>query len=108
MRYNTYLKRVLKPAAEAVGFEGITHQMLRRSFSTMGWIRAHRRKTFKAPTRHTEARMSLYYGKVIPASFKQKVDKLVDQTRQRPSSKATKQRRKPGENAEIEPVTSRV
>jgi len=29
--------------------------------------------------RHTEARMSLYCGKVIPASVKQEVDKLVDQ-----------------------------
>jgi hypothetical protein len=29
--------------------------------------------------RHTDARMSLYYGKVIPASVKQEVDKLVDQ-----------------------------
>jgi hypothetical protein len=29
--------------------------------------------------RHTDARMSLYYGKVIPASVKQEVNKLVDQ-----------------------------
>jgi len=28
---------------------------------------------------HTEARMSLYYGKVIPASVKHEVNKLVDQ-----------------------------
>jgi len=35
MRYDNYLKRVLQPAAEAVGLESITHQMLRRSFSTM-------------------------------------------------------------------------
>jgi len=27
--------------------------------------------------RHTDARMSLYYGKVIPASVKQEVNKLV-------------------------------
>jgi len=32
IRYDNYLKRVLKPAAEAVGLEDITHQMLRRSF----------------------------------------------------------------------------
>ena len=29
--------------------------------------------------RHTDARMSLHYGKVIPASVKQEVDNLVDQ-----------------------------
>jgi hypothetical protein len=29
--------------------------------------------------RHTDARMSLYYGKVIPASVRQEVNKLVDQ-----------------------------
>ena len=34
-RYDNFLKRVLKPAAEALRLEGITHQMLRRSFSTM-------------------------------------------------------------------------
>ena len=36
-RYDNFLKRVLKPAAEAVGLEDITHQMLRRSFSTMAF-----------------------------------------------------------------------
>ena len=36
-------------------------------------------KDVQGQMRHTEARMSLYYGKVIPASVKQEVDKLVDQ-----------------------------
>ena len=36
-------------------------------------------KDVQGQMRHTDARMSLYYGKVIPASVKQEVDKLVDQ-----------------------------
>jgi hypothetical protein len=36
-------------------------------------------KDVQGQMRHTEARMSLYYGKVIPASVKQEVNKLVDQ-----------------------------
>ena len=79
MRYDNYLKRVLKPAAEAVGLEGITHQMLRRSFSTMALDSGASPKDVQGQMRHTEARMSLYYGKVIPASVKQEVDKLVGQ-----------------------------
>jgi hypothetical protein len=38
-------------------------------------------KDVQGQMRHTDARMSLYYGKVIPASVKQEVDKLVDQMR---------------------------
>ena len=79
MRYDNYLKRVLKPAAEVVGLEGITHQMLRRSFSTMALDSGASPKDVQGQMRHTEARMSLYYGKVIPASVKQEVNKLVDQ-----------------------------
>jgi integrase len=79
MRYDNYLKRVLKPAAEAVGLEGITHQMLRRSFSTMALDSGASPKDVQGQMRHTDARMSLYYGKVIPASVKQEVNKLVDQ-----------------------------
>src|SRR5580692_6198298 len=79
MRYDNYLKRVLKPSAEAVGLEGITHQMLRRSFSTMALDSGASPKDVQGQMRHTEARMSLYYGKVIPASVKQEVNKLVDQ-----------------------------
>lgn len=79
MRYDNYLKRVLKPAAEAVCLEGITHQMLRRSFSTMALDSGASPKDVQGQMRHTDARMSLYYGKVIPASVKQEVNKLVDQ-----------------------------
>ena len=81
MRYGNYLKRVLKPAAEAVGLKDITHQMLRRSFSTMALDSGASPKDVQGQMRHTDARMSLYYGKVIPASVKQEVDKLVDQMR---------------------------
>jgi hypothetical protein len=48
--------------------------------------------------------MSLYYGKVIPASVKQEVNKLVDQMKTSSTGKAksqSKQRRKPGENNDI-------
>ena len=79
MRYGNYLKRVLKPAVEAVGLKDITHQMLRRSFSTMALDSGASPKDVQGQMRHTDARMSLYYGKVIPASVKQEVDKLVDQ-----------------------------
>src|SRR5713226_2810928 len=72
-------KRVLKPAAEAVGLGDITHQMLRRSFSTMALDSGASPKDVQGQMRHTDARMSLYYGKVIPASVRQEVDKLVDQ-----------------------------
>jgi integrase len=79
MRYDNYLKRVLQPAAEVVGLESITHQMLRRSFSTMALDSGASPKDVQGQMRHTEARMSLYYGKVIPASVKHEVNKLVDQ-----------------------------
>lgn len=36
-------------------------------------------KDVKGQMRHTDARMSLYYGKVLPASVRQQVNKLVDQ-----------------------------
>jgi len=78
-RYDNFLKRVLKPAAEAVGLEGITHQMLRRSFSTIALDSGASPKDVQGQMRHTDARMSLYYGKVIPASVRQEVDKLVNQ-----------------------------
>jgi len=78
-RYDNFLKRVLKPAAEAVGLESITHQMLRRSFSTMALYSGASPKDVQGQMRHTDARMSLYYGKVIPASVRQEVNKLVDQ-----------------------------
>ena len=79
MRYDNYLKRVLKPAAEAAGLGDITHQMLRRSFSTMALDSGASPKDVQGQMRHTDARMSLYYGKVIPASVKEEVNKLVDQ-----------------------------
>jgi len=83
MRYDNYLKRVLKPAAEASGIEAITHQMLRRSFSTMALDSGASPKDVQGQMRHTEARMSLYYGKVIPASVKKEVNKLVDQIKKK-------------------------
>jgi len=81
MRHDNYLKRFLKPAAEAVGFGAVTHQMLRRSFFTMALDSGASPKDVQGQMRHTDARMSLYYGKVIPASVKQEVSKLVDQMR---------------------------
>lgn len=89
-RYDNYLKRVLKPAAEAVGLEGITHQMLRRSFSTMALDSGASPKDVQGQMRHTDARMSLYYGKVIPASVRQEVNKLVDQMKTKIEEQAEK------------------
>ena len=91
MRYDNYLKRVLKPAAEALGFAGITHQMLRRSFSTMALDSGASPKDVQGQMRHTDARMSLYYGKVIPASVKQEVNKLVDQMKTKIEEQSKKQ-----------------
>ncbi len=48
-----------------------------------------RRKMFKAKC-GTDARMSLYYGKVIPASVKQEVNKLVDQTQRKLEAQSKK------------------
>jgi hypothetical protein len=70
---------VLRPAAKAVGLEGITHQMLRRSFWTIALDSGASPKDVQDQMRHTHARLSLYYGKVIPASVPQEVNKLVDQ-----------------------------
>ena len=53
--------------------------MLRRSFSTMALDSGASPKDVQGQMRHTDARMSLYYGRVIPASVRQEVDKLVDQ-----------------------------
>jgi basic membrane lipoprotein Med (substrate-binding protein (PBP1-ABC) superfamily) len=50
-------------------------------------------KDVQGQMRHTDARMSLYYGKVIPASVKQEVDKLVD----RMKSKIEEQGKKPAQ-----------
>jgi integrase len=90
MCYDNYLKRVLKPAAEAVGLGDITHQMLRRSFSTMALDSGASPKDVQGQMRHTDARMSLYYGKVIPASVKQEVNKLVDQMKTKIEEQAKK------------------
>jgi hypothetical protein len=57
----------------------ITHQMLRRSCSAMALDPGASPKDVQGQMRHTDARMSLHYGKVIPASVKQEVDNLVDQ-----------------------------
>ena len=54
--------------------------------------------------RHTDARMSLYYGKVIPASVKKEVNKLVDQMKTKIEEQAKKLEQaeaKPGESDEI-------
>jgi integrase len=99
-RYDNFLKRVLKPAAEAVGLEGITHQMLRRSFSTMALDSGASPKDVQGQMRHTDARMSLYYGKVIPASVRQEVNKLVDQMKGTIERQAAKAEQTKGEQTE--------
>jgi integrase len=55
-RYDNYLKRVLKPAASAAGLDGIAHQLLRRSFSTMALDSGASPKDVQSQMRHTKAR----------------------------------------------------
>jgi hypothetical protein len=46
-------------------------ELVDRSFSTMALDTGASPKDVQGQMRHTEARVSLYYGKVIPASVKQ-------------------------------------
>jgi integrase len=76
IRYDNYLKRTLQPAATASGIGEITHQMLRRTFSTMAVDRGASVKDVQAQMRHTQASMTAYYAKSIPRSVAEEVDKL--------------------------------
>ena len=73
-------------------------------FATMALDSGASPKDVQGQMRHTEARMSLYYGKVIPASVKQEVNKLVDQMKtnlEEQGKKSALERRRPGENDKI-------
>ncbi len=76
IRYENFLKRVLRPAAEAVGVARITHQMLRRSFSTEALDNGASPKDVQGQMRHSQVSMSLAYGKVIPKSVAEEVNKM--------------------------------
>jgi integrase len=77
IKYDNYLKRVLQPAAVACGIGELTHQMLRRSFSTAAIDSGASPKDVQAQMRHTQASMTLYYAKAIPKSVVEEVDKLT-------------------------------
>ena len=76
IRYENYRKRVLGPAAEACGIPDLIYPMLRRSFSTMAVDGGASVKDVQHQMRHTQANMSLYYAKSIPASVSQEVNRL--------------------------------
>ena len=76
--YDNYLQRTLRPAAKACGITEITHQMLRRTFSTVAVDRGASPKDVQGQMRHTEASMSLYYAKTIPKSVAEEVDNLTN------------------------------
>ena len=75
--YDNYLGRTLRPAAEACGIHEITHQMLRRTFSTVAVDAGASPKDVQGQMRHTQASMSMYYAKSIPRSVAEEVDKLT-------------------------------
>ena len=75
--YDNYLERTLRPAAKACGIGEITHQMLRRTFSTVAVDSGASPKDVQGQMRHTQASMSLYYAKAIPKSVAEEVDKLT-------------------------------
>jgi integrase len=87
--YDNYLERTLRPAAEACGIGEITHQMLRRTFSTVAVDSGASPKDVQGQMRHTQASMSLYYAKAIPKSVAEEVDKLAESLMAKTTSKPT-------------------
>jgi integrase len=81
--YDNYLDRTLQPAAEACGVGEITHQVLRRTFSTVTVDSGASLKDVQGQMRHTQAAMGLYYAKAIPKSVAEEVDKLTDRLLQK-------------------------
>jgi hypothetical protein len=80
IKYDNYFKRVLQPAAKAVGVGEITHQMLRRSFSTVAVDSDAPPKDIQHQMRRRQASISLHCAKsipMIPMSVKEEVDKLA-------------------------------
>ena len=63
--YDNYLERTPRPAAKACGIGEITHQMLRRTFSTVAVDGGASPKDVQEQMRHTQASMSMYYAKSI-------------------------------------------
>jgi integrase len=85
--YDNYLERTLQPAATACGIGEITHQMLRRTFSTVAVDGGASPKDIQGQMRHTQASMSMYYAKAIPKSVAEEVDKLTDRLLEKPARK---------------------
>lgn len=78
INYDNYLDRTLRPAATACGIAEITHQMLRRTFSTVAVDNGASPKDVQSQMRHTQASMSIFYAKAIPKSVAEEVNKLTD------------------------------
>jgi integrase len=74
-----YLKRHLKPLAEKVGINDLTHQAFRRTSSTH--MQNHATvKDMQRHLRHTDPQTTLkHYAKVIPASLRAAVAALDSQ-----------------------------
>jgi integrase len=83
-----YLKRHLKPLAEAVGIHDLTHQAFRRSSSTH--IQSHATvKDMQRHLRHTDPKTTLrHYAKVIPESLRAAVTALDAQITGAPTESA--------------------
>jgi integrase len=101
LSYDNYLERTLRPAAEACGIAGITHQMLRRAFSTAAVDAGASPKDVQAQMRHTQANMSLYYAKAIPKSVAEEVNKLTDRLL---SKAAPADKEQPAEAANVKAI----
>jgi integrase len=83
-----YLKRHLKPLAEAVGIHDLTHQAFRRSSSTH--IQSHATvKDMQRHLRHSDPKTTLrHYAKVIPESLRGAVAALDAQITGTPAESA--------------------
>ena len=74
-RIGNYLKRVLKPIAEAAGIHDLTYQALRRTFATH-FQRYGSPKDAQAQLRHSKLEMTGWYMKEIPESVRAAVEKM--------------------------------
>lgn len=108
-----YLKRVLKPLAQKVGIEDLTHQALRRTSSTH--IQKYASvKDLQGHLRHTDPSTTLtHYTQVIPDSLHEAVATLdehlaaaANESKQR--SRPTALRREAPTNAEVETKASQI
>jgi integrase len=83
---NNFLFRVLKEAGRNAGIDGVTHQMLRRTY--MAQITSV--KDVQAHLRHTNAKTTLeHYIKSVPESVRVAVESLDQLLKKKPSGSET-------------------